>query len=311
MSKHVAFALSGGGNYGALQVGALRALLERGIAPDLLIGTSAGAINAAHIAAKPNLDGVSELENIWCHVRREDIYPGSQWQIIWRVLTGSESLFPNQQFHKFLERHLSHPMLTFGELHRPRLFITSAHLDTGDLHLYGEERDEQVIEAIMASTALPPFSPPWRGADGRLHVDGGSVSELPIGVAVKKGAREIYALHIQEVAAREEQLRSMAEIGHRAIRALLKAQLETDLALVRAQRNVRVHYIPLRTPPNLPPFDFSRSRELIASGYQQTKACLDAAPKPISTHEQFNARVQHALHKLESMWKPKYVTLSE
>ena len=52
-----AFVLSGGGNRGACQVGMLRALCERGIAPDLVVGSSIGAINAAFFAGQPTLEG--------------------------------------------------------------------------------------------------------------------------------------------------------------------------------------------------------------------------------------------------------------
>src|SRR3954454_1994187 len=50
---HTAFVLSGGASLGAVQVGMLRALYERGIAADLLVGTSAGALNAAFVASRP------------------------------------------------------------------------------------------------------------------------------------------------------------------------------------------------------------------------------------------------------------------
>ena len=55
MSKRAstAFVLSGGASLGAIQVGMLRALYERGIAPDLIVGTSAGALNGAFIASRP------------------------------------------------------------------------------------------------------------------------------------------------------------------------------------------------------------------------------------------------------------------
>ncbi len=311
MSGTRAFVLSGGGNYGALQVGALRALVESGITPDLVVGTSAGAINAAFFASKPTLAGVDELAQLWMRVRREDIYPGSPLHVIWRMLTGSESLFPSQRFYRFLSRHMPHEMLMFGDLGKPRLFIAAAYLDTGEMHLYGENREELVIEAIMASTALPPFSPPWRGLDGRLHVDGGSVSDLPLGPAVKKGAREIYALHVQEVAAREERLRSMTEIGHCAIRALLKVQLETDLAMVRARRDVSLHHIPLRCLPGIAPFDFSHSADLIAYGYEQTRAFLAAQPVPGGLRAQAVARAQEAARRFASLWRPRYVTLGD
>lgn len=168
----------------------------------------------------------------------------------------------------------------------------------------------------MGSTALPPFSPPWRGADGRLHIDGGSVSDLPLSVALKKGAREIYALQVMEVSAREERLheraRSMAEISHSALRALLKYQHENDLAMVRAHRGVRLYYIELRGLPDLSFMDFSHSAELIAIGYQQTKAYLDRLPQPVGPMQMLAARFKQWTTKMTRAWKAKrYVTLSE
>lgn len=319
MSHKRAFVLSGGGNFGALQVGALRALLERQIVPDLIIGTSAGAINAGYFAARPTLQGVNELAAIWCRVRKEDVYPGTHWQMVWRMLRGRESLFPNQNFYRFVSSHIPADATTFRALHKPCLYITAAHLDTGELHLFGEDLDESVLDAIMASTALPPFSPPWRCADGCYYVDGGSVSDLPLLSAFRKGAREIYALHIQEVEAREaklrERARTMTEIGHSAVRALLKYQFEYDVAFIRAQRNVKLHYLPLHCLPAVPFFDFSRSADLIESGYEQAVRYLDSVPQPATKSPPWSAlsaRAKELAAKVERAWKPKrYVVLSE
>ena len=75
----MAFVLSGGGSLGAIQVGMLQALLEEGIKPDMLVGTSAGAVNAAWVAGLPHCDGVKDLAGIWCGLRRQDIFPLSPW----------------------------------------------------------------------------------------------------------------------------------------------------------------------------------------------------------------------------------------
>ena len=71
-----AFVLSGGGNRGVAQVGMLRALLERGIVPDVVIGTSAGALNGAAIATSPTLEKVDRLESVWVGLKGDQIYPG-------------------------------------------------------------------------------------------------------------------------------------------------------------------------------------------------------------------------------------------
>jgi NTE family protein len=64
--KCLAFVLGGGGARGALQVGALRALLESGLRPDLLVGTSIGAVNAVVLALSGlDLAGVEALDRRW------------------------------------------------------------------------------------------------------------------------------------------------------------------------------------------------------------------------------------------------------
>ncbi len=72
----VAFVLSGGASLGAVQVGMLAALARRGIGPDILIGSSAGALNAAFIATGAWPENIRELERIWLGLRRTDIFPG-------------------------------------------------------------------------------------------------------------------------------------------------------------------------------------------------------------------------------------------
>ena len=70
----VVFVLSGGGNRGAAQIGMLRALLEAGITPDVVVGTSVGSLNGAAIAADPTLDGVGRLEDVWHGITREQLF---------------------------------------------------------------------------------------------------------------------------------------------------------------------------------------------------------------------------------------------
>jgi NTE family protein len=70
-----AFVFSGGGSLGAIQAGMLLALAERGVVPDLLVGTSVGAVNAAWAAGRPGVDGARELTEVWRSVRREEVFP--------------------------------------------------------------------------------------------------------------------------------------------------------------------------------------------------------------------------------------------
>ena len=91
-----AFVLSGGGNQGVSQVGMLRALLERGIVPDVVIGTSAGALNGAAVAYAPNLTGVAQLAVVWEQLRAEDVFPGGRIHRAWNVVRRGTHLFGNE-----------------------------------------------------------------------------------------------------------------------------------------------------------------------------------------------------------------------
>jgi len=72
----VAFVLSGGASLGAIQVGMLEALYERGIVPDLILGSSVGAVNGAFIASRaPSVATTQALGNVWRRLRRSTIFP--------------------------------------------------------------------------------------------------------------------------------------------------------------------------------------------------------------------------------------------
>ena len=77
MSGRTAFVLAGGGSLGAVQVGMLKALTRKGVVPDLLVGASVGAINAAFFARLPSSEGIEGLERIWLGLQSTDVFPFS------------------------------------------------------------------------------------------------------------------------------------------------------------------------------------------------------------------------------------------
>src|SRR3989337_1568829 len=84
-ASKIAFVLGGGGRLGACEVGMLRALLERDIVPDLIVGTSVGAMNGAAVAAAPDLSTIDRLEAIWTTLDKSEVFSGS-------VLSGAANL---------------------------------------------------------------------------------------------------------------------------------------------------------------------------------------------------------------------------
>ena len=181
-----AFVLSGGGVLGAVQVGHLQALIEAGITPDLVVGTSVGALNGAAVAARPNHEGVECLRDVWLELTTEDIFPGTALRRAFHLLRKGDHLYRNDGLRGLIA-HL--PVRSFERLAVP-LSVCSANLDTGAEHWFEEG---PLTPAILASAAIPGVFPPVK-IDGSAYVDGGVVNNIPISRAIERGATTIYVL---------------------------------------------------------------------------------------------------------------------
>jgi NTE family protein len=93
----IAFVLSGGGSRGAFEVGALKALISKGIQPDLLVGSSAGAVNATGVALDPTLNGVERLESLWLSMDEGDFYSRNPLLSALRLVLKRPSLHSSQR----------------------------------------------------------------------------------------------------------------------------------------------------------------------------------------------------------------------
>lgn len=298
----IAFVFSGGGNRGALQVGAVQVLLSRGIVPDILIGTSVGAINAAYLADAPTPATARELERVWGQVTTDDIYPGRRMAILWRLLKERTSLFPSDNLYRFLGRHMPPDIETFADVRGAELYIVATHLRTSRMHVFGERPTDRIIDAIMASTALPPLHPPWC-VEGEYYVDGGAVSDLPLRVAVSKGARTIYALHLPASLRPLPLGHSLTDIASRAISALVQQQVALDFEAVAHARGITLHHIELCPPSHLElsPRDFSQSERLIAIGREQTERYLETQQtRPATRRERLVATVRETATQVQA-----------
>jgi NTE family protein len=277
----IAFVLSGGGNRGAVQAGAILALLELNIRPDLVVGTSVGALNGVALAANPTVEGARWIAESWRKVRRSDIFPGNPLTVGWRLLTGQGSLHGRDGFYRFVRSMLPAGMERFADL-RAQCIVTATVLSSGQLRILGLDPQEPLVDAIMASTAIPPFFPPFRYRDEWL-VDGAVVSNLPLAQAISRGARTIYALNIVDDAAPASG-RSLGQTMSYALSAMISRQdeLERRLVEIGRRRGIAVHDIRLAVDRRLAYNDFSNSPALIDAGYQATYAYLKAhaAPQP-------------------------------
>lgn len=183
-----AFVLSGGGNQGVAQVGMLQALLERGIVPDVVVGTSAGAINGAAVAASPTIESVEALADIWRGIHGEEIFPGGRLARAWNVLRRSDHLFDNAGLKAVID-HI--PAEDFYDLAVP-LRVVVTDFDTGDELVIAAGK---VKPALLASASLPGVFRPVR-LGGRTFIDGGVVNNVPLRHALSGPIDRVYVLNV-------------------------------------------------------------------------------------------------------------------
>ena len=270
-----AFVLSGGASLGALQVGMLRALYERGVVPELLVGTSAGALNAAFVASRPQAPATAdELARVWRNLQREDVFPVSARALLGGVTSLRDHLFPDRGLSLVVRRHL--------QIERLEQAPIPLHVVALDL-LSGEEvrlSHGPAIDAVLAASAIPGLLPPVRWGD-RLLVDGGVVNNTPISHAVELGAERIYVLCAQHGS------RALATPPSGALDAaihgltlLVGARLEADLA--RYAADVELVVLPGANSNHVQPTDFDQASSLIGEGLAEARAELAGVATPAS-----------------------------
>ena len=269
-----AFVLSGGANYGALQVGALDALLSYGIYPDIMVGVSAGAINAAWFATHPNLSGIEQLARIWCHIAPQVFRPLDQATMFVKLVLRRESVLPNAALQRFICKFLPAEM-RFGNISDPRLYIVAARLADGAPRVFGDDPDDRLLDGLMASTAIPPLLPPWR-VDGTAYIDGGIVSNLPLQVAIERGADEVFALlNCPSFGGNGgDAPHEMSAVGFHAISLMIDHQMEHEIEVAKRNPRTRLHLIRLRPDADPGFWNFARAEELIADGRRTTQEYL-------------------------------------
>jgi NTE family protein len=270
-----AFVLSGGGNQGVSQVGMLRALLERGIVPDVVIGTSAGALNGAAVAYAPNLTGVAQLAAVWEQLQADHVFPGGRIHRAWNIVRRGTHLFDNDGLAALI--HHSTPARSFSDLEIP-LRVIATDLDTGEEVVIARG---PLKPALLASSALPGVFPIVVHG-GRRLVDGGVVNNVPLWHALSGPVDRVFVLNVS------------ASVGDHAVRSPLDVVMTSFMharnqryELERRHAIEHVDIIDLPRPRDARDlFDFSGARELIESAYTLSMAKLDTYERELAaTHE--------------------------
>ena len=267
-----AFVLGGGGHMGAYEVGMLQALLETGIEPDLIVGTSIGAINGAAIAAEPTLGMVERLRAAWSGAHDDKLFGGSLLAGALNMFRSRTHLHSNEPLRELIVQLT--PVETFEELIVPFQCV-AASIERASEHWFSTG---PLLQAVLASAAVPGVLPPVE-IDGEHFIDGGVVNSIPISRAVELGASEIYVLHVGRINAPLSAPRGPLQVALVTFEIARRHRFNTDLASL--PEGVTAHVLPTgetstSTLRQLNYRDFKAIARRIDNAYAATKHHLES-----------------------------------
>jgi NTE family protein len=262
-----AFVFSGGCSLAAVQVGMLQALAARQVAPDLLVGTSAGALNAAFVAGHgADRAAVDRLADVWTGLHGRGVLSLDVRRAI-RALAGrAPALCSDHPLRVLVSRHLAFADLADAPI--PLRLVATDLLSGREVALAAGD----AAEAVLASCALPGVLPPveW---DGRELVDGALADNTAISQAVAAGADRIYVLPSGYACDLPSPPRTpLGTLAH-AVTLLIQQRLVTDLARYAGQVDLVV--LPPPCPIRVSALDFGHAAELIARARADAEDWLD------------------------------------
>jgi NTE family protein len=235
-----AFVLGGGGGpLGAHEVGMLGALADRGIVPDLVLGTSVGAINGAAFAADPSVEGVERLAAMWTSMQDGDVFSGS---LLGRVATLARTrthLHDSAPLRALLTAGLGDARIE--DLAVPFQCV-AASIERAGEHWF---TDGPVVDAVVASASVPGLLPPAE-IGGEHFVDGGIVNSIPVNRAVELGATRIFVLHVGRLDRPLEPPRWPWQVGLVAFEIARRHRVIGDLAAL--PDGIEAHVLPTGAP---------------------------------------------------------------
>lgn len=266
VASKTALVLAGGGSLGAVQAGMLGALTAARQRIDFIVGASVGAINAGYFAADPSLAGAQRLEAIWRKITRNDVMPVSLATAM-NVVRRRGYLFDNHALRVLLERHIPYRLIEQAAI--------PVHIVATDV-LTGKEvvlSQGPVVEAILASAAIPGIFPPIRIGERDL-VDGGIADNTPISTAIRLGATRLLVLPTGFACALRKAPTGVAARAMHGISQLVSRQLVNDIQYYADKAQICV--VPSLCPLEISPYDFSACAGLVDQSEANTRAWIEA-----------------------------------
>jgi NTE family protein len=260
-----AFVLSGGASLGSIQVGMLLGLAEAGVAPEVIVGTSVGAVNGGWIASRNDVAGITALADVWRSLSRSDVFPTRPITGLLGFLGRRPNLVPSTSLRRLLADHVEFTRLEDAPI--PLHVVATDVLSGQDVLLSSGD----AVDAIMASAAIPAVFPPVR-IGGRDLMDGGVVNNTPLSHAVALGADVIWVLPTGYSCALPESPQGALGMALHALTLAINQRLAVDVA--RFEDSVDLRVVPPLCPVPVSPADFSRSAELIERSHDATRGWL-------------------------------------
>ncbi len=237
-----AFVLGGGGVLGAVEVGMLRALLEREVRPDLVLGTSVGALNGALVARDPNLDVIDRLVELWRGAAESgrEVYGDRPLRTVRRAVSTGTHLWSAKPLKQRLVDELGD--LTFADL-PVRFQVCAASIERAAEHWFDSG---PVVDAVVASAAVPGLLPPAKVGDEH-YLDGGIVNSVPLGRAVALGATRVFVLQVGRIDRPLAVPKRPWEVARVSFEIARRHRFQRELAEVAGGgSDVEVHVLPAR-----------------------------------------------------------------
>ena len=232
----VAYVLGGGGVLGAVEVGMVRALLEADAKPDLVVGTSIGAVNGVLVASDPTPSVISRLIDLWASPQAREVFGDSVPRQVARIARAGTHLHTAAPLRRMLNRELA-GAVNFDDL-VVRFECCAASIERAAEHWFSTG---PVVDAVLASSAVPGLLPPVK-LDGEHFIDGGIVNSIPIGRAVELGARTVFVLQVGRIDRPLVAPKNVVDVARVAFEISRRHRYARELASV--PDSVAVHVLP-------------------------------------------------------------------
>lgn len=266
----LAWVLGGGGARGAAQVGVMQALIEGGITPSTIVGTSVGALDGAVIACNPTLRGAAQLRDLWLSGPAQEVFHFHLLAAVRARFSGSLGPLSQEPVKELIRRFEANSgCTTFEDLRLP-LFVVATDLDAGRPVVF---RSGPLAPALLASTAIPGVFAPLR-IGGRDYSDGGIVDNVPIATAFREGHRRILAIGLMAVAKPRATPSSWTEMVARSLQLGLHHRLLSDFERLRTEARI-VIICPIMPTDSAWRMGQSHVRSLIERAHDATARLLD------------------------------------